>query len=264
MNRLLTAILLAVGLVAAFLLDKSGNTFTGPETGNHEGMEIPAVPDEGTVIRHTGYTLAYNTVTNCPQWVAWALTREETETKAVSRTDNFKADPELPYINQVEGNDYRNSGYDRGHMCPAADMKWSQQAMSDCFYMSNICPQVPQLNQNWWEHLESACRRWAAQEGEIFICCGPVYHKNKQKNYIGNEHQIRVPDAFFKVVLSLQPNQEKAIAFIYQNTAERQTMEDAVVTVDQAEALTGYDFFPALDDELETQLEASSNLRAWN
>ena len=94
------------------------------------------------------------------QWVAWALTREETETKATERKDDFRADPNLPHLNQVESNDYRKSGYDRGHMCPAADMKWSTEAMSDCFYMSNICPQVPALNQKWWEHLERACRRW--------------------------------------------------------------------------------------------------------
>ena len=264
MNRLFTAILLAVCIVAAYLLNRSGNLLTDTTSVTHEDMEIPAIPDEGIVVHHTGYTLAYSTVTNCPQWVAWALTREETETKATERKDDFRADPNLPHLNQLESNDYRKSGYDRGHMCPAADMKWSTEAMSDCFYMSNICPQVPALNQKWWEHLERACRRWASQEGEIFICCGPVFEKGKQKRYIGNEHQIRVPDAFFKVILSLQPHNEKAIAFIYRNTADRQTMEEAAVTVDQAEALTGYDFFPALEDELEARLEASADLRAWN
>lgn len=264
MKKILSSLLLAVAIIAAYLYNSSETVVASTEKTTAVNMEIPAVPDEGIVVHHTGFALAYSPVTNCPQWVAWSLTREEAESNKFKRKDNFRADPSLPHQNQVQGSDYRHTGFDKGHMCPAADMKWSEEAMDDCFYMSNICPQEPNLNQKWWEHLEQACRRWAGMEGEIFICCGPIFSDEIPKRYIGTDVLVRVPDGFFKVVLSLSPGREKAIGFIYRNDSTRQTMEDAVVTVDKAEEITGYDFFPALDDDLENRIEAVANLRSWD
>lgn len=227
-------------------------------------MELPECRNGELIIEHTGLTLSYNLLTNCPNWVAWELTEAEAYSSQVKRTNDFRGDPSVPSMNRVEGYDYKESGFDRGHMCPAADMKWSPAAMSDCFYMSNICPQMPVLNQLWWEHLERACRRWAGQEGRVYICCGPIYDKKSDKRYIGNEVKVRVPDGFFKVILSLKEGKEKAIGFIYKNTDERQTMESAATTVDAVEDLTGMNFFPSLDKEQEKKLESAFNLRKWN
>lgn len=228
-------------------------------------MELPDLRDEDQlIISHTGYTLSYNAKTNCPDWVAWELTGTEASTAVTSRNDDFRGDPEVPEANRVQTADYRGSGFDRGHMCPAADMKWSVEAMSDCFYMTNICPQVPVLNQKWWEHLERACRRWAQQEGTIYICCGPIYYDEVLPQFIGRDIQVRVPEGFFKVILSLQKGNEKAIAFVYRNTDERQTMEDALTTVDEVEQLTGLNFFPTLDPAIKASLEKQMNLRIWN
>lgn len=230
-----------------------------------EKVELPAQrAEDALIIVHTGYTLSYNTSTNCPNWVAWELTDDEVAGAEASRSNDFRGDPEVPVRNRVQTTDYKGTGYDRGHMCPAADMKWSIDAMSECFYMSNICPQVPVLNQRWWEHVESACRRWASREGRIYICCGPFFEPHKRPATIGRDVKVRVPDGFFKVVLSLRPGQEKAIGFVYRNNDERQTMEDAATTVDEVEHLTGMDFFSSLEDETENALEASYDLRAWN
>ncbi len=215
------------------------------------------------LISHEGYVLLFDRKTNTPRWVAWQLDAEETEGD-VSRSEyEFVPDEALPGAHQVTTYDYRGSGFDRGHMCPAADMKWSEQAMYDCHYMSNICPQVSKLNQVYWERLESSCRRWASQEGSLYIVCGPVYSK-KRKQWIGEDHRVAVPDAFFKVVLSLNKETAKGIGFYYTNSESQQTMESAARTIDEIETITGLDFFSELPDDQEQVLEAMNDLRSWD
>ena len=158
--------------------------------------------------------------------------------------------------------DYNGGRYGRGHMCPAGDMKWSGQAMKDCHLMTNICPQTAELNKNWWEHLERACRRWARQEGAVQIVCGPVFSDSPKR--FGKRHKVAVPDGFFKVVLSLRQGHEKALGFYYANDDSRQPMEDAVRSIDEIEQLTGYDFFSALPDEQEDRLERMTDLSLWD
>ena len=102
-------------------------------------------------------------------------------------------------------------------MCPSADMKWSPVAQSECFFMSNICPQLHNLNAGGWEKLERACRRWAKREGKSTLSAVLSTMPRKEKVlHIGtNNKKIRVPNAFFKVVLSLKKDEEKAIGFYY-------------------------------------------------
>ena len=228
-----------------------------------ENVERPAERAGDFIIEHTGYALSYNTETNCPDWVAWELTREEADGKEARRVNDFRGDPLVPEECRAEAADYRDCGYDRGHMCPAGDMKWNSKAMSECFYMSNICPQSPTLNRQWWEHLESACRRWARREGSVYICCGPVFKRERRKKYIGEAVKVRVPNGFFKVVLSLREGNAKAIGFIYSNRDSRQPMAEAAVTVDSVERLTGLDFFCRLNPEVQETLESNANLTLW-
>ncbi len=212
------------------------------------------------IVERMGYTLSYNTETNTPNYVAWQLTDEEC--KGVGeRKDEFSADSELPRKNRVQPWDYKGSGYSRGHMCPAADMKWSGRAMADCFLMSNMCPQLQALNGGAWAKLENACRRWAQREGSVYICCGPIF--DEHPGHIGKDVRIAVPAAFFKVVLCLNPGREKAIGFVYKHTAEKQNMAHAAVSVDEVERLTDIDFFEALPDELESTLEAQCAFKKW-
>lgn len=232
------------------------------QSSNPLMLEMPATARGEKVLRHTGYTLSYNNRTNCPNWVAWELTSAEAKAQG-QRSNDFAPDPLVEERNRVTTDDYRGSGYDRGHMCPAADMKWSPDAQRECFYMSNMCPQLHALNAGCWERLETACRRWATQEGSVYIACGPVFKRGRKVQTIGREHQVRVPDGFFKVVLSLQKGKEKAIGFYYAHNDSNQTMESAVMTVDEVEAMTGYDFFYQIDKTIEQRVEASANLRAW-
>lgn len=228
-------------------------------------IELPAITvSDSLVIEHTGFILSYNLDTNCPNWVAWDLTEKEAYSTQFKRLNDFRGDSIVPPLHRVEGYDYKQTEFDRGHMCPAGDMKWNADAISECFLMSNVCPQIPVLNQQWWEHLESACRRWASQEECIYICCGPIFDNQKEARHIGEEVKIRVPDAFFKVVLSLKKGKEKAIGFIYRNTDERQTMESVATTVDEVEKITGINFFSNLNKKMESNVESSYDLRKWN
>lgn len=216
------------------------------------------------ILERTGYILSFNRLHNNPNYVAWELTAKETEGE-VSRAKEFEADPHLPKAQRVSPSEYKGSGYDRGHMAPAGDMKWSSRAMIESFYMSNVCPQNRALNGGSWQVLEEACRRWAKKEGAVYIVCGPVYlQKWENRRTIGREKRITIPDGFFKVILSLRSGHEKAIGFYYENREGSQPMKTTVRSVDEIEHLTGIDFYVNLDSTLEQRLEASYSLKDWN
>lgn len=255
---LLIAIALALGgnkLKSAIGLDIEQEK-TEIEVGKPDPnrIEIPSMPSDkqGQIIQRTGYTLAYDARNKTPQWVAWELTREETRGNE-ERTNEFLPDPEVKGT-KVMTHDYSGSGYDRGHMAPAGDMKWSKKAMQESFYMSNICPQNHHLNTEDWNDLEMKCRNWARRYGKVYITCGPIY-KGKRNEYIGN-HRIKVPDAFFKVILIQAPQQSYALGFYFENEAGERPLTEYLMPVKRIEQLTGIDFFPALPDEQESKLEA--------
>lgn len=230
--------------------------------GAQRHYEYPDTKRGERIVVHTGYALTYNNQTNCPNWVAWEITKDEANSTG-QRSDDFQPDPVIPKRNRVTTNDYKGSGYDRGHICPAADMKWSAKAQKECFYMSNMCPQLHSLNAGCWAKLEDACRRWAKQEGSIYVISGPVFRKGRKARYIGKEHKVRVPDGFFKAVLSLKNGEEKAIGFYYSHDDKKQTMESAAMSVDALEEMTGYDFFYQVNDKIERRVEANYNLSVW-
>ena len=220
-------------------------------------LEIPVYTYPGRyekeiIINRTGYTLSYNQYYKNPNWVAWELTREETKGET-ERYDKFLPDPDLPEPRVVH-KDYTKSGYDRGHMAPAADMKWSKQAMIESFYMSNICPQVGNLNRGDWNDLEELCRDWADKYGRIYLACGPIFDSKSPKRIGG--HKVAVPDRFFKVILIYNRKNPIAMGFIFKNTAHSQDIEKYMVTVDSVENVTGMDFFSKLPDEIENRIES--------
>ena len=198
------------------------------------------------------YTASYNDKMKNPNWVAWELTRKEIA-GTYERSDKFVPDPDLPEP-RVKSSDYTRSGYDRGHMAPAADMKWSLRAMEESFYMSNICPQHKKLNRGDWNDLEDACRAWAKKYGTVYIACGPIYDRHNPR-YIGGS-KIAVPDRFFKVVLIYNRKEPMALGFIFPNIARSQDLDKYQVTVDDVEHITGYDFFSKLPDHVENYIEA--------
>ena len=230
-------------------------------TDNQRQMELPArlkgVPEQ--IIRHTGFTLSFNREHNNPNWVAWELTASEASA-AGRREDNFLPDPEVAAPHQVTTADYKGSGYDRGHMAPAADMKWSKKAMQESFFLTNICPQNHSLNSGGWKRLEEKVRLWADRDSAVIVVSGPIVqgHINRL------ESGVAVPTGFFKVLLAPFATPKRAIAFIYKNEGGQKVIERQAVSVDEVEALTGFDFFSSLPDEEENEIEKTCDYYEWN
>lgn len=234
---------------------------------DQEAYECPRWVRTGTaeqMLNRMAYTVSYNGERLTPNWVGWVLTAEHTDGSFERKGHKFMEDQEVPapratYADIREG----ECGYQRGHICPAGDNKWSYQAQKEAFLMTNICPQNGDLNQRDWKYLEEACRDWAKRYGKVYIVAGPIFRSRRVKKV--GENGVSVPDAFFKVVLRLGEGTSatKAIGFIYENCKGHHEMAHYVRSVDEVEATTGLDFFHQLDDKTEEAVEQESNLADW-
>lgn len=254
------------------LQDKISSVKKKVETAVQKGaeikgqLEIPTLGSQlpGQILTYKGFTVSYNNNTLLPNWVAYELTATEVAGD-LPRKDKFRPDPAV-HGPQANKEDYRNSGWDRGHMAPAADMKWSAEAIEESCYFTNICPQNPQLNGGDWKDLEEQCRKWASKYGKIWIACGPII--------LGNEHgklganKVVIPDKFYKVVLAHINGEYQGVGFIFHNSPLRKSkisgkppvnrpLESYVVSIDEVEAATGIDFFPALPANTQNRVESS-------
>lgn len=259
-----TIIIVFVALVVLFpVIKTSAHFFLNKTNPSNELVltNLAKITDNraSQIIEHLGYTVSYNTDWHIPNWVAYQLTKAETLGKA-PRADVFLPDPQAQGI-VIGSSDYSNSGYDRGHMAPAADMKWSKQAMMESFYLTNVCPQNHNLNGGDWRDLEERVRLYAQWYGELFIVCGPIVSANAKT--IGH-NKIVVPDSFYKVLLKKNESSYDAIGFVFRNQAGHKPISSYVLTVDSVEALSGIDFFTFLPDAIESSVEANYSLSAWN
>ncbi len=228
--------------------------------GEIQNLELPApIPGE-QIITHTGYTLSYNEEYELPSYVAYSLTRAEV-LGGEERSDSFKADPDVR-TGSASLDDYKGSGYDRGHMAPAADFKWSEDAMSDTFYLSNMCPQEPSFNRGIWADLEAVVRTMAYENEKVYVVTGPVLTDGPYET-IG-ENEVAVPKQFYKVVLDYTDPDIKAIGFVLPNENSDKSLQSFAMTVDDVEEITGIDFYPALPDDQEEEIESRMSTSSWN
>ena len=252
-------ILVVLFVVLAFLTPTESEMEDGYNPTYIADLEIPA-GGKGEVIEHTGYTLSYNEKYEVPEWVAYELTREEVVTQSVERKDNFREDKAVT-TGSATLNDYKKSGYDRGHMAPAADFRWSFDAMNDTFYLSNMCPQTHAFNAGIWSDLEEAVRSIAYEDECIYVVTGPVLTDGPYET-IG-ENKVAVPKYFYKVILDYTAPTIKAIGFIMPHENSKEPLSYFAVTVDEVENMTGLDFFPLLPDDEEEKLESSLDTTLW-
>lgn len=217
--------------------------------------------NNGEVLCHKGFLLSHDPERKTPVWVIEHLTKEKAA-GTLARKDAFKPDPDLAKGRRAELSDYKGSPYDRGHMAPAADMKWDSKAMAECFYLSNMVPQVGKgMNQGIWRILEDKVRDWAISRGEIYIYTGPIYDGNEEPKTIG-KNKVAVPSALFKIVFS--PEDQKAIAFIMPNRSLNiKDMPKYIVNVREVENETGLDFFATLSKEIQDSFESNSAPALW-
>jgi endonuclease G len=213
------------------------------------------------LIEHMAYTVSYNNDWKLPNWVAYELTKEETLGE-VERCDGFSPDPKVKGEAVVHGDYTRNPGkYDRGHMAPAADMKWSESAMQESFYTTNICPQNANLNRGDWNDIEELVRDYAQRYGSVYIVCGPIV--GDAPEYMGNYQKIAIPDAFYKAILRKKGDSWTTIGFVCKNEAGSKPILSYIRTIDEIEALAGVDLFYGLPDDIETKIEGEDNIADW-
>lgn len=257
---ILVFVIIVLFLVLSYLTPSSAETVY--ETGDRiPDLELPAPVRGEEIIRHTGYTLSYNEEYELPSWVAYELTRDEVLGTAAERDDNFREDPAVS-TGSASLADYRKSGYDRGHMAPAADFKWSGDAMSDTFFLSNMAPQEPSFNRGIWADLEAVARTAAYDNGSIYITTGPVLTDGPYKT-IG-ENEVAVPRRFYKVFLDYTEPEIKAIGFVLPNEGSDKDLKAYAMSVDDVEKITGLDFYHALPEEDEKRIESSFRTSDWS
>ena len=259
MSIKLWRIIMASTLLVPTLLSAQGHRGIGEPSLDKKLMEMPAIRNTDVVLVYNGFVINYNTQRLIPNWVAYELTAEEVAGEA-PRAKGFSMD--LDYKDrQAMREDYSNTGWDKGHMAPSADMKWSQTAMNESFYLTNICPQNHDLNGKAWHSLERYVRDWAVKYGSVWVVCGPYVYAN---NYgtIGTRNVV-VPDGFFKAVLRNDGKTFHSIAFVFENNDNKQPVNNAVVSVNDVEALIGYDLFTNLNDRIEETVEAQANWAEW-
>ena len=235
-----------------------------------EKLEIPVCTGKGAKADHEirkfeNYTLCYRESYEQAEWSAYCLTEDEL-VKNAKRSDDFRADPEITTGSATPA-DYKKSGYDRGHLSPAADFAFSEKAMSETFYMSNMSPQKGSLNRGIWKDLESKVREWAELYGRVYVISGPVLEKPATEYKSIGENQVSVPEFYYKVILAplYADENDKAspedaqnimmMAFIFPNEKCEGTLDDYAVTVDEVESRTGLDFFAPLPDSIENEME---------
>ncbi|WP_109830023.1 DNA/RNA non-specific endonuclease [Reichenbachiella versicolor] len=219
----------------------------------------PAYTNDDQIIEHDFFTLSYNEKTEQADWVAYKLTRNNLNSSRYNRKDNFREDP-LVSSKSATIADYKGSGYDRGHLAPAADFTWTKEGLDDSFYMSNMSPQEPGFNRGIWKQLEEKVRKMANDNGEIFVVTGPVYTGRSKK--IGS-NKVAVPSKYYKVILELEGNNVKGIGFILPNKKTSSTLSSFATSIDEVEKVTKLDFFPTMPDDLEKKIESKYSYSAW-
>lgn len=246
--------LTAVVLFVACGYGRQADVLAQPQAAT--GAELPAYGEEEDIVRHVGYTASYNHTTLTPDWVAWELTADEANGQCDGQY-SFSWDPSVQRP-KASREDYSHSGYDKGHMAPRADMKWSEQALEESYYFTNICPQDHDMNSGAWRKIEELTRRMARHHGAVLVVCGPIYDSADHR-HIGPAC-VHVPDRFFKALAVSTTGGWQTVAFVVENSRQDGSPKRYAVSVDDVEALIGRDLFPTLPDEAERDY----NWTFWN
>ena len=211
------------------------------------------------VVKHLGYTASYNSFWLISNWVAYELTPQKAVGEVKRPSIPCKPDP-LVTSTSAEHADYTKSGFCRGHLSPAMDMKWSETAMNESFYMSNICPQTEGLNNGMWRRIEEHLHAMAVRGSTLYICSGPIMPKHPQRF---GKNRVAAPTYCYKVVCMKKNGHWYSIGFILPNTDCAGSMLDYAMSVDEIESKTGIDFFFNLPDDVEDEMESKVIRKIW-
>ncbi|PHI21142.1 DNA/RNA endonuclease [Lewinellaceae bacterium SD302] len=217
---------------------------------------------KGELIEHAGFALSYLEDWEQAEWTAHILTRENLEKDWNKRSNNFRPDPFVQSRTAID-DDYRGSGYDRGHLVPSADLAWNAEWADESFMFSNISPQARQFNQGIWRELEETTRDWAKKFKRLYVITGPITTQ-APKGTIGRRNRVAIPVAYFKVLLDLDDPERKGIGFLIPNQVSFEPLYDYAYSIDEIEEVSGLNFFSDLmPPALEAKIEADGNIDLW-
>lgn len=212
----------------------------------------------GEIIRHQFYALSYNQKHKQAEWVSYNLHPSHL-------SDNSFERPYFEIDNKVKGGsadwrNYRGSGYDRGHLCPAGDRRFSYEAYTETFLTSNASPQDSKFNSGVWNRLEIQIRQWVPNTGELFIITGGILKDGLES--IGKD-KVSIPEYYFKVVVGYDNSMPKAIGFLIPNQPSREPLSRYVTPISQIEEITGLSLFQNLNQESEARLKGPVDYNFW-
>ncbi len=263
-NKLIYSVLMLVCIAAFWLFDNfytpatySQQTENGPKTSIARNL-MPS-STTGEIVEHSHYTLSYNEPYEQAEWVAYILKKEHL-THDDRKRPYFIEDPKVR-TKSADWRNYKGSGYDRGHLCPAGDRRFTKQAYDETFYTSNISPQDRDFNAGIWNELEKQVRMWAKQYGEVFVVTAGVLEKGLEE--IGEE-DVDVPKFYYKIIARGNGDDQKVIAFLMEGKQSTKSLKQFSVPVDKIEIRTGIDFFEKLSKKQQNQLESTVDTGDWN
>ncbi len=234
-------------------------TTTNKSNNNDKIFNFLPTSTTNAIVVHDNYTLSYNEKYEQAEWVAYELK------KNTNRNQNFQRPFFIEDTKVATGSaswkNYKKSGYDKGHLCPAGDRKFSKEAFDETFLTSNISPQKHDFNEGIWNTLEQKVRYWSTKYDGIYVVTGGVLTDDLET--IGNE-DVAVPKFFYKILLDTSRGEYKMIAFLVPAVDSYKPLYKFVVAVDEIEKLTGIDFYPTLDDSIESKLERNSDYKDWS
>lgn len=227
-------------------------------TENSDDFDYLPTSTTGQIIHHQFYSLSYNEKYEQAEWVAYELTQKQLSSIPIKRP-YFKKDPKVT-TQSAHYKNFKDSGYNKGHLCPAGDRKFSLEAYNETFFTSNISPQTYEFNGGVWNRLEEKVRYWAQKIEKLYIVTGGILSPNLKT--IGSE-KVAVPQYFYKIILDYDGAETKAIAFLVPHEKSEKGLYQFIVSIDEIETLTGIDFFPELPDKIENEIEKSGNYKHW-
>ena len=227
--------------------------------GARDSLMTVAVPRgmNDTLVRYEAFDVHFNSERGIANCALYELTCNELN-GTVERGNEFMADPGVKGCPLPE--DYAGSGFDRGHLVPAGDLKWNGTAMRQSFMLTNVGPMHKALNEGGWAKLEEKVREWTARDSALLVFTGPVVSDGDTTLASG---RVKVPSAYYKVILAPCLRPMRVIAFIYPNGHSGGRLRQYAVSMDEVERRTGLDFFPTLPPEEQQCLESPVNLDAW-
>lgn len=234
---------------------------------------LPALEEGEELIEHSLFSLVYNEETEQAKWVAHVIAPEIINGN-ISRSNDFRVDSLIKSGTAIEQDyflktkkadgeyEYDGFGYDRGHLAPSADFRWSESALSESYFYSNMSPQLPGFNREVWAELENELRSYIFRhpESKLYVVTGPLFLKEK-RIIERSVNQLAIPDAFFKV--AYDPFLQKSIAFLLPHQENLASIENYALSIDSLETISGIDFYASLDDQLESSIESSIAREDW-